>query len=246
MKKSLVCISILLFACSMVNSQSAVAKDNLERSRFSFDLGADLVSRYIWRGMPLSLNSNIQPFVSVSHSNFSFGAWGSYSFSSGYSETDLFLTYDIGSFTFGIYDYFNEDESDLSFNDYGNFRNNDTIDTPHTLEGSLTFNGTDDFPFSLTVATFFYGADKDENNKNFYSTYLEAAYTLSLDESEIRFFLGGTPGKGYYSEKAAIVNTGVTVSHNLKISDSFSLPVYTSLVVNPDADDVFLVLGLTF
>lgn len=246
MKKALACISILLFACSMAYSQNAPANDNKEKNSFSYDLGADLVSRYIWRGIPLSLSSNIQPFVSVSYSTLSIGAWGSYSFSSGYSETDLFLSYDIGNFTLGIYDYFNEDESDLSFNDYGNFRNSDTLNTPHTLEGSLTFNGTDNFPVSFTVATFFYGADRDENNKNFYSTYLEAAYTLSLDESEIRFFLGGTAGKGYYSDKAAIVSTGVTASHSLKISESFSLPVYTSLVVNPDANDVFLILGLTF
>jgi hypothetical protein len=242
--KAQVCLLILLFTYSIANAQSQ--SNSEEKDKLSFNIGADLVSRFIWRGIPLSLNANIQPGVSVSHSNLTIGAWGSYSFSSGYNETDMFLSYDLGSFTLGVCDYFNENENDLSSNDFGNFRNSDTINTPHTLEGSLSFNGTENFPLSLTLATFFYGADKDENNKNYFSTYLEAAYTLSVKESEIKIFLGGTPRSGYYSDKAAIVNAGVTASHNLKITDSFSMPVYTSFVVNPDANDVFLVLGLTF
>lgn len=244
-KTALIFILIMLFVLPHTKSQSQTINSDKE-SKYSFDISADLVSRFIWRGVPLSLNSNVQPLVSVSRSNFSVGAWGSYSFSSGYSETDLFLTYDIGAFTLGLTDYYNEDENDLSINDYGRFRNSDTINTAHTLEGTLTFNGTDNLPLSLTLATFFYGADMDENNKNSYSTYIEAAYTLSVKDSELKFFLGGTPWKGYYSNKAAIVNAGVTAIHSLKITDSFSIPVYTSFIVNPDANDVFLVLGLTF
>lgn len=235
-----------LFTFELAKPQDSQVNNSKEKSKFSFDISADLVSRFIWRGLPLSLNSNVQPQVSVSHSNFSLGAWGSYSFSSGYSETDLFLTYDLGAFTFGVCDYYNEDENDLTVNDYGNFRNSDSLNTPHLLEGSLTFNGTENFPLSLTLSTFFYGADKDENNKNYFSAYIEAAYTLSMNDNELKFFLGGTPGKGFYSNKAAIVNAGITATHNLKVSDSFSLPVYTSFIVNPDANDVFLVLGLTF
>lgn len=244
--KLLIIASMMFLIFPLAKTQSLQDNSKEARNRFSFDVSADLVSRYIWRGLPLSLSSNIQPSVSLSRGNLSLGAWGSYSFSTGYSETDLSLSYDLGPFTVGIFDYYNEDENDLSVNDYGNFRGNDSINTPHTLEGSVTFNGTENLPLSFTVATFFYGADKDENNKNYYSTYLEAAYTLSLDNSEVRFFLGGTTGCGFYSDKAAIVNAGLTASHNLKITDSFSLPVYTSLIVNPDVNDVFLVLGLTF
>jgi hypothetical protein len=240
---------MFLFTCSLANSQNSQNpqnSDNHDKGKFSFDIGADLVSRYLWRGIPLSLNSNIQPGVSLSYNKFSIGAWGSYSLSSGYSETDMLLTYDLGYFTVGISDYFNEDENDLSANDFGNFRNSDSVNTPHTLEGSITFNGTDKFPLSLTLATFFYGADKDENNKNYFSTYLEAAYALSFKDNEIKLFVGGTPGKGYYSDKAAIVNAGITATHKLEISNSFSLPVYTSFIVNPKTNNVFLILGMTF
>lgn len=244
--KAPICILLIFFILPPAKSQSSQAGSVEINQKYSFNISADLVSRFIWRGLPLSLNSNVQPLVSVSHNNFSAGAWGSYSFSSGYSETDLFLTYDIGAFTVGLTDYFNEDENDLSLNDYGRFRSSDTINTPHTLEGSVVFNGTENFPLSLTLSTFFYGADVDENNNSNFSTYVEAAYTLSVNDNELKFFLGGTPWKGYYAGRAAIVNAGITATHNLKVTDSFSLPVYTSFIVNPDANDVFLVLGLTF
>ncbi|HEX2920099.1 MAG TPA: hypothetical protein VHO50_02930 [Bacteroidales bacterium] len=239
--KILLLLLIVLFNCPVASSQDNQAGNN-EKSKLSFEIRADLVSRYIWRGLPLSLSSNIQPSLVLTYGNFSFGGWGSYSLSSRYSEADLFLCYDLGLFTLGLNDYYSEEETDLSFNDYSDFSN----DTPHSIEGTLTFNGTESFPLSFTLGTFVYGADKDFDDNNYYSTYLEVSYSASINDTDLNFFLGGTPAEGYYSDKAAIVNLGITASHNLKISESFSLPVGTSFILNPDANDVFIVLGLTF
>ena len=47
----------------------------------SVSAGADVVSRYIWRGLNVNDAVNIQPALTLSVSGFSFGFWGSYSLS---------------------------------------------------------------------------------------------------------------------------------------------------------------------
>jgi hypothetical protein len=229
-----------LFGSSRMSSQDDSTKV------VSLSLNADLVSRYIWRGLPLDLNANIQPYASLSFKNFTIGTWGSYSVTSTYAEVDLYLSYDIGPFSLLVSDYFNEDETDMSLSDYFRFSDTDTSNTYHSLEGQVTFNGTDNFPISLSLATFFYGNDKNDEGKNYYSTYFELGYEHSIGENSLAFFLGSTFTEGYYAKKAGIVNIGLTASREIKISETSSLPVSASFIVNPIAKDVFLVFSLTF
>jgi len=218
--------------------------DSIPSLSFSFD--ADLVSRYIWRGLPLELHANIQPYASVNYKNFTLGAWGSYALSNPYAEADIYLSYDLDAFTFTVSDYYNEDETDMSFSDYFQYSDKDTTVTPHSLEGQITFNGTENLPLSLTVATFFYGNDRNENNKNCYSTYIELGYEHTLGENTLSYFLGGTVAKGLYAEKAAIVNLGLKATRDMVISEKTSLPVSAAFILNPDAKDIYFVFSLTF
>jgi hypothetical protein len=234
--------SQILFAENPITSAQEDSTCNL-----SFSFNADMVSRYIWRGLPQNLSPNIQPYASLGYKDFTFGAWGSYGLSSAYAEMDLYLSYTAGLFTVCVNDYYNEDESDLDINDYFNWKNTDTSSTPHALEGALAFNGTDALPLSITAATYFYGNDKDSaTNKNQYSTYLEIAYSTSIRNNDIKLFIGGTISNGSYATKAAIVNLGFTATRELKFSDSYSLPVSASLILNPYANNVFFVFGITF
>jgi hypothetical protein len=208
----------------------------------SLSLNADFVSRYVWRGLLYSAAPNIQPTLDFTKGNFSVGAWGSYGVGVPYAEIDLYLSYSISAFTFTINNYYVEDETDLELNSYFNWNKGAT---PHSLEGSATFNGTDRFPISITAATFFFGNDWDENGNSNYSTYFEVGHTRQLGNFELNLFAGGTPAKGLYASKAAIVNLGVGVSHELSLSSTFKLPVFASLVVNPSAQDIFFVFGFT-
>jgi hypothetical protein len=243
---------VFIFFCVIVTLQNVYGGNPslIEKCdstcNLSFSFNADLVSRYIWRGLPLDLSANIQPYASLSYKDLSFGAWGSYSLANPYAEMDLYLSYSLGMFSFTLNDYFNEDETNLAANDYLNWSNTDTTSTPHALEGCLTFNGTESFPLSFTAATYFYGNDKDTTNKNYYSTYLELGYSFYINDTELKLFMGGTPAKGYYASKTAIVNVGLTGKHEIKITESFSIPASLSLIVNPNAKDVFLVFGMTF
>ncbi|MBK7629177.1 MAG: hypothetical protein IPJ23_00235 [Ignavibacteriales bacterium] len=47
----------------------------------SLTVSADLVSRYIWRGIDVNDAVNIQPNLSLAVGGFSAGFWGSYSLS---------------------------------------------------------------------------------------------------------------------------------------------------------------------
>lgn len=215
-------------------------------SDLQYHFNADLVSRYIWRGIPQNLNPNIQPYAWIDYKNFSFGAWATYGISQPYAEVDLYLSYTAGLFIFTVNDYYNEDEEDLSLNDYFQYGETDSSDTPHILEGVITFNGTENIPLSVTAATFVYGCDKDTTGDNYYSTYLELAYGFNIGCNDLSVFAGGTVAEGYYADKAALVNVGLKASRDIPVSEKFSMPISMALILNPDAKDIFFVFGITF
>lgn len=49
-----------------------------------------------------------------------------------------------------------------------------------------------------------------------------------------------------YSDGFALINASIKASKEIVITDSFSLPVFSQAVLNPDTKDVFLVFGVSF
>jgi len=237
---------IIILQSNMVYASDSPGSDRDSISKVSFSINADLVSRFIWRGQAINLSPNIQPYASVTYKNLTLGAWGSYAFSQPYAEVDLCLSYSAGPVTLSVVDYFNEDETNLSSSDYFKFSDSETTNTSHAVEGQIIFTGPESFPFSLSLATFFYGNDKNADNNNCFSTYLELGYKHSLGENELSYFLGGTGAEGFYAEKAAIVNVGFKASRELEFSEKVLVPVAASLILNPEAQDIFFVFSLTF
>ncbi len=214
-----------------------------EKSKTSFGAGVDVNSRYVWRGLLFSDAPNIQPYMSLGIGNFTAMAWGSYATSNNYAEIDLFLSYTIGAITFSVNDYFSEDEKNMAANDYTEWT--DSI-TSHLIETSIVYTfPSEKFPLSLTGSAFIYGADLDANKKQNYSTYLEASYPFKIDDYDLAVFCGGTFSEGYYADGAGLVNLGMSSSHSLKISETFSVPLNLSLVFHPKHKDVFFVAGFS-
>ncbi|MFN8207708.1 MAG: hypothetical protein U0T82_09945 [Bacteroidales bacterium] len=224
------------------NLQVMNAQEEETTGNTSLDVNVDLVSRYLWRGLLLNPAPNVQPYATLNVGNFSFGGWGSYSLTDYYAEADLFVSYSAGNVTLTVTDYFTTQDTT---SDYGYFVwGKDT--TLHTLEGMISWTVSEDFPLSLTAGTMFYGYDMDDNGKQLYSTYLEAAYPLTIGESTLGFFAGATPAKGYYHDKAALVHLGCKASRDIKITDNFSMPLSLSFSVNPAAKRAFFVAAITF
>lgn len=111
------------------------------------------------------------------------------------------------------------------------------------MEGTLAFEGTNAFPVSASVNYNFYGADPDN------SWYFELGYSGLHRQVNYDLFIGATPGKGIYmpdgSDGFNVVNVGATLTKQISITDHFSLPVSGSLVVNPQAENIFFVFGVS-
>lgn len=194
--------------------------------------GADIVSSYIWRGQYCG-PAAVQPGISLSAGNFSIGAWGSTSFESSWREFDLYAGYSIGNFSVLVTDYFFPrnlpDGEGSGYFDY----------SEHVFEATLGYSFGESFPLSLAWNTNFAGDDD-------YSSYFEASYSLPVGSVNVDLILGATPWEGAYSDGFALINASIKASKEITITDSFSLPVFTQAILNPNTKDVFLVFGMSF
>jgi len=190
------------------------------------DFGADVVSRYIFRGLDFGNAVSAQPFLSFSTGDLKIGAWGSYAFSDGGSgtganENDLYITYSYENFSVTVTDYYFPEG--LKFGFFGN----DTS-AAHILEGSLSAEFTG---FSIMAAYNFYGFDQEN------SYYIEAGYEFfSEDDLNVSGF-AGLGNEIYVSDPAddlTLVNIGLTASKGA---------LSASYIINPDLDTSFLVFG---
>ena len=203
----------------------------------SVSIGADVVSRYVWRGLDFGESMSVQPALTLGAGGFEFGAWGSYSISAdgaSANENDLWFTYTVttssgASFAVGATDYYfpGPDADGFSYK------------SAHTWEFSLAFAGPEAFPLSL-----FAGLINDDDKP----MYLEAGLPLPAGEGmELGLHAGMvTAASGFYdTEGAAVVNLGITAGKELQITESLALPMSVSYVINPDQDRAFLVFGIS-
>jgi hypothetical protein len=204
-----------------------------------FATGADIVSSYIWRGIPQGNGNggtpNIQPSVSFTTGALSLGSWASGSFTGDVKEVDLYATYTISSaFALTLTDYNYNLLTQPNYFNYGTA-------TGHVYEGTAAYTGA---KFSASVNTMFAGADKLANGNNAFSTYFELDYQFN---PLAKLFLGGSIAESatYGTTGFGITNIGLKVSKSIAITDKFSLPVYGILSANPYSGKAFFVAGIT-
>lgn len=263
----------------LLGAGTLFAQENTKQNTSTWSVGADLVSRYIWRGINLGGSSpSIQPTVEYGFGTekhaFAIGAWGAYSVSGTQTgqEADLYLSYTLNSmFTLTFTDYFFPNES-LGRNKYFNYNmdwtsidNGTQAQTGHVVEAAIAFNGTEKVPIHILFAMNIWGADsrkyEDQSgtmvpvDKIVMSKYLELGYSLSHNDIGIDLFMGmslnnpktekGEPAGFYGQQSAGVINLGITLSKEVQLSNKFSLPVFGSLITNPEAENIFLVVGIS-
>lgn len=215
-----------------------VATDTL-----SIHLSANIQSRHLWRGSVTCSAWNIQPTATASKRNFLVGFWGAYTVNNSYSEVNLYGSYTLRRFSVAVLDYFCPDET-LKFNRL--FDTNQKT-TQHTVDATLTYNGTRKLPISIMISTLVWGDDLNATNeKNNYSTYIEAGYTWERTQTQkFEFFAGITPFEGYYANSLNLVNIGFSASQTLKVSTTFKLPIFGKVIANPYTQNLYFVFGAT-
>lgn len=241
----------LLFTILMIGAicGSTFAQD------LTINAGGDRVSRYVWRGADINGQPNIQPYISFEYSGLQLGLWGSYglthlnstdeNYATG-TEIDTWVGYSFAlsntlNVTATVTDYYYPNAGI----GIGNFNNYDNINGPgaHLVEAGLIIAGTGSFPISLSSYLNVYN-DKGNN------AYFQLDYSTSVKDFDLGLFAGAAAGSkdnpGYYgTDKFSFINLGLKVSKSVKISESFSLPVYCSYVLNPKSELAFFVLGIS-
>jgi hypothetical protein len=210
--------------------------------------GADVMSRYVWRGVDYGNAPSIQPSISYTAGALSVGTWGAYSLgsfgtdSSGnakvFAEHDLWASYGISSSagTFSIlftgYFYPSNGLKYFNFNSTGG---------SHVLEAGLSYTGLESFPVTAAV---YYNFHNDVDH----SAYVQVSYGLTAETYGLTLFAGATPAKSswYVTTDAAFINVGLTLTKSIKMTDAFSLPVSATYAVNPHIEQSYLIFGMSF
>jgi len=247
----------LFLVVTLLLSTTSKSQDNAEKdttaTKLKLTLGADIMSRYIWRGSDYGNSLCIQPTLAISAANFEIGCWSSVGTNNFYKEVDLYAKYTIKNFSLVFTDYYVPLINDIAASPDNRYFIYDDKNTAHSFEGSLLFKGGEKFPLWLLGGVFFYGndkrwgydADKDSNDLTYYSSYFEAGYSFTVQENSADLFIGFTPSAGAYGNTLGVVNLGVTATRKLKISNTLELPVKGSLIFNPQTSNVFFVFGIT-
>ncbi|MDR3610213.1 MAG: hypothetical protein P4L27_06610 [Ignavibacteriaceae bacterium] len=220
----------------------------------SITLNADFVSRYIWQGINLNDAPNIQPSITMKVRGLQCGFWGSYglthlnSIDAHYNssqEIDTWGSYTIdgpnkSSLTAIITDYYFAN-SGIRIGNFNNY-NNKNGPGAHIIEAGLTMGGPESFPILISGCINVYN-DKGNN------MYIYAEYGFKVDDASISIFTGTTPGSQenplYNTDRFSIINIGLKASKQIKISESYSIPVYCSYILNPNMEISYLVFGIT-
>ena len=230
---------IFVLAMMLVAGATAFAQDEIETT-----VATDVVSSYIWRGQDLG-SAAIQPTLGIAYKGLSLTAWGSYGITNpdDNKELDLTLAYTIGGFNIGITDYWTDDP--LGGDPEGRYFKYEAHGTNHVFEANIGY----DFGFaSLQWFTNFAGNDGvNKNGKRAYSSYMEVSVPFKLATVDWTARAGAVPyaTTSYDTTGFAVTNLALKATKDIKISDTFSIPLFAEVVGNPCSQKAYLVLGLT-
>lgn len=213
----------------------ACAQDNVEGT-----IAADFVNQYIWRGQELG-DVSVQPTLGVAYKGFSLTGWGSVGISDNddTKEFDLTAAYTTGEFHVGITDYwFNTPNS--KYFAYA------AHETSHVFEGNI---GYDFGPVALNWYTNFAGNDGyTKKGKRAYSSYVEATAPFKLASLDWTATVGAVPYYTTFYGKAngfAVTNVSLKASKDIRVTDSWSIPLFAAINTNPSTQKAYFVVGFT-
>ena len=205
-------------------------------------ISADIVSQYIWRGQDLG-SVSLQPTLGVEYKGLSLTAWGSVGLSepADTKEFDLTLAYGIGGFNIGVTDYW----FNVGLDPEHRYFMYDAHSTNHVFEANIGY----DFGFAqLQWYTNFAGNDgTNKDGKRAYSSYFEANVPFKLATVDWTATAGAVPfATDFYGTTGfAVTNLSLRADKEIKVTDSFSIPVFGQIAANPCSQKAYLVFGIT-
>ena len=191
-------------------------------------IGADVVSRYVWRGTDFGNAVSVQPGIAFSQEALEIGAWSSWAISGGgANENDLYVTYSVGQVSVTVTDYY------FPASAPGDFFNYSDEDGVHILEASAGV----DLGMASVMAAFNFLGDADD------SFWVEASLPLAALSGDVEVGLTVGAGNGVYTNDGAAEGDPMVASVSLDVSDG---DYFASFILNPDSETTFLVFGRSF
>ena len=228
---------IVLMAMMIATGLSATAQESVETT-----VAADVVNQYIWRGQDLG-NVALQSTLGVSYKGLSLTAWGSYGLSepADTKEFDLTLGYTIGGLNIGVTDYW----FNVGLDPEARYFMYEAHGTNHVFEANI---GYDFGPASIQWYTNFAGNDGvNKDGKRAYSSYVEASVPFKLATVDWSATAGAVPfATDFYGTSGfAVTNLSLKATKDIKVTDSFSIPIFGQVTANPCTQKAYLVFGFT-
>ena len=231
--------AMTLAGCMMLCTATTMAQDKV-----TADVGAELVSGYIWRGQDLG-NISLQPTLSLSYKGWSLTGWGSVGFEKDDTkEFDLTLGYATGGFHVAVTDYW--------FNSGPGYFHYKAHNTAHVFEANVGY----DFGFlSVNWYTNFAGNDGvNRDGDRAYSSYLALAAPFHLGGIDWTAEVGAVPwATSFYNATDddpagaggfEVANVSIGAAKSLRITDRYALPLFARVTWNPATEGAYFVFGL--
>ena len=223
MKKQLISWALALVCVSAFPYQAFGNDDHNNNLGLSLEVGADVVSSYLWRGQNLG-GISIQPSLTFGWRGLYASAWGNigaynWTFEELNPELDITIGYDNYGLQLDLthFYYFGGE----AYFPKGGFAAQE-IESSSTMEAHAGFHLGDlveSVPLSIDWYTTIYGADCYENEagewQRAWSTYIQVGYTFNLPLGiDLQTNIGFTPWLGMYSGYEEVWKNAKTVAIN--------------------------------
>ena len=230
---------IVCLAMGLAVSAAALAQ---EEKAGTVSVAADVVNQYIWRGQDLG-NVSLQPTLGVEYKGLSLSAWGSVGLTDAADtkEFDLTVGYTAGGFNIGVTDYW----FNTGLDTHNRYFKYDAHGTNHVFEANIGYD------FGLAAIqwyTNFAGNDGvNEDGDRAYSSYVELSAPFRLFAADWSAAVGAAPfaTTAYATDGFAVTNVSLKATKSIRVTDTFSLPLFAQIAANPCAQKAYLVFGFT-
>ena len=230
MKRTIIILALTLIGVSAFSFQSFAEEIEENESAFFYEVGADLVSSYLWRGQNLG-GLSLQPSVTLGWNGLYLCTWANigadnWKFQKLNPELDITIGYD----NYGVqldlthlYYFY----GDKYFKGLGDANNEYSSSTMELHAGINIGEWVEKVPLSIDWYTTVLGYDPIFNNQGeievnengnatrAYSTYIQVGYDITLPlDIILGIKVGFTPWRGMYSDYEEVWKNGQTIGIN--------------------------------
>lgn len=250
---------LLLVSCVVTLSPLKAQTEN--KTQFTLQPSVDFVSRYMWRGSPLS-GAGLQPVITGEmhwggkHTlGLQLVGFTDFQFTLKEFDYNIYYGYQLSEadkLSITLFDYWSVPEPTTG---YFNYNKDSTL---HKLELFADYAHAFDANSSLHLkwATFIYGKDKtmgpggQPSGEQAFSSYFEIKYKgLAARHYNWEVLAGISPFKSaytYYNNSFAVVNVGLHVERTFDLGADILLIPSVTATVNPLMEQAYLAFGLSF